>query len=530
MNGNTLAFTKPSPIQGRQFSLVLRETVALWANQELNSDSVLNLTRTAVLRTRLETIASEASFLGYSRLTQLCKAMAACLQSVGTPKDCSEANLDIGLEALSLGWETICSAVIEPQTASAEIIDNAIQILQVAFARTDSDLQEPIVLKAILSFVEPNTSSYDSLGEIHKDSKVYDKNKIDALGHCFEEESWIVGQLASVAEDFATGTASDRPASRLMQVFRSHEFFQKVDRVCLAGRVPGANQLVVVDSATSERLTKNTLKKGYSCFVNPTGSLFSMQPSTVRVFGECNHVLASFNQQGKPAQRSIALIAEQGLRSGLCMAIGRREAVQGFLFLNSIEPGLFDSVTERYAPLLSLFGLLGTLALDSSGFQGTQDPSTLKLSDTIPSHSIRFDQVVLNEMLNSHLTLWLGRPTAVRVETIGNIGEFLYLPRMVVQSVSDLLLRMVWKREMLEGIVSVQFKRSGETIVVAFAHDCNPNNVESWTRMQTLVQSLNAQVGHLPVKYRLDDKSVRIEFPYEPTIAGSAGHFYSIVH
>jgi len=445
-------------------------------------------------------------------------------------QDCSEANLDLGLEALSLGWETICSAVMEPQTASAEIIDNAIQILQVAFARTDGDLQEPIVLKAILSFVEPNTSSNDSIGEIHKDSKVYDKNKIDALGHCFEEESWIVGQLASVAEDFATGTASDRPASRLMQVFRSHEFFQKVDRVCLAGRVPGANQLVVVDAATSERLTKNTLKKGYSCFVNPTGSLFSMQPSTVRVFGECNQVLASFNQQGKPAQRSIALIAEQGLRSGLCMAIGRQEAVQGFLFLNSIEPGLFDSVTDRYAPLLSLFGLLGTLALDSSGFQGTHDPSTLKLSDTIPSHSIRFEKENLNEMLNSHLTHWLGKPTAVQFEVTENLGDFLYLPRMVVQTVSELLLSLVWNRDMLDGIVQVQIHRLGETIVISVAHQCDQNKVESWARIRTLVQSLNAHVKHLPVTYRLHDDSVSIEFPYEPTIAGSAGQLYSIVH
>jgi len=255
-----------------------------------------------------------------------------------------------------------------------------------------------------------------------------------------------------------------------------------------------------------------------------------MQPSTVRVFGECNQVLASFNQQGKPAQRSIALIAEQGLRSGLCMAIGRREAVQGFLFLNSIEPGFFDSVTERFAPLLSLFGLIGTLAMDSSGFQGTQDPPTLKLSDTIPSHSIRFDKENLSEMLNSHLTHWLGKPTAVQFEVRGDLGEFLYLPRMVVQTVSELLLRMVWNREMLDGIVPVQIHRLGETIVVSVAHQCDQNKVENWTRIRTLIHSLNAHVEHLPVTYRLHDGSVSIEFPYEPTIAGSAGQLYSIVH
>jgi len=526
MNGNTLAFNKSSPKKERQFSLAVRETVAIWTSEELNGDIVRNLALRIVWRKRLEIIASQASFLGFSRLTQLCKAMAACLDMANIPQD----RADACLEALEFAWKTACSAVTAPQTGSVEIIDNAIQILQVAFGCTDGDLQEPIALRAILSFGEPTLSTKEVTSESHRDSNVYDKSKIDALDHCPVEESWIVGQLANVAEDFATGTASDRPASRLMKVFRSHEFFQSVDRVCLAGRVPGANQLVVVDSATSERITKNTLKKGYSCFVNPKGSLFSMQPSTVRVFGECNQVLASFNQQCKPAQRSIALIAEQGLRSGLCMAIGRGNAIQGFLFLNSIDPGLFDGATERFAPLLSLFGLLGTLALDSSGFQGTQALPTLKLSDAIPSHSIRFEKEYLNEILNSHLSHWLGRPTAAQVEVKGNLGEFLYLPRMVVQSVSELLLRMIWNREMLNGIVPVQINRLGDSIVVSVAHLCDPNKVESWTRIRTLIQSLNAHVEHIPVSYRLNDDSVQIEFPYEPTIAGSSGQLYSIVH
>jgi len=212
------------------------------------------------------------------------------------------------------------------------------------------------------------------------------------------------------------------------------------------------------------------------------------------------------------------------------MAIGRGNAIQGFLFLNSIDPGRFDGVTDRYAPLLSLFGLLGTLALDSSGFQGTQAPPTLKLSDAIPSHSIRFDKDYLSELINSHLTLWLGSSTAVQLEVREDLGEFLYLPRMVVQSVSELLLRMVWNREMLDGIVPVQIQRSGETIVVSVAHLCDQNKVESWTRIRTLIQSLNAYVEHLPVKYRLHHDSVSMEFPYEPTIAGRAGQLYSIVH
>ena len=71
MNGNTIAFNKLTPKQERQFSVMVRETVVLWAIDELNGDIFRNLATRIIWRKRLEIIASEASFLGFSRLTQL---------------------------------------------------------------------------------------------------------------------------------------------------------------------------------------------------------------------------------------------------------------------------------------------------------------------------------------------------------------------------------------------------------------------------------------------------------------------------
>jgi hypothetical protein len=135
--------------------------------------------------------------------------------------------------------------------------------------------------------------------------------------------------VASLAEDLASGTHSAHPTGRLLRVLRGHKLFNQVDRVCLAARVAHANQLVIVDAALSDRCQENTLKKGYSCFVNPEGSLFKMRPGTVRVFGDNEQVLSSFVQQGKPAQRSIAFVADQGLRSGLRLGLGRNTEVRG---------------------------------------------------------------------------------------------------------------------------------------------------------------------------------------------------------
>ncbi len=35
----------------------------------------------------------------------------------------------------------------------------------------------------------------------NRDLDVYRSSSLDSLGQCFEEESWIVSQLASLAED-----------------------------------------------------------------------------------------------------------------------------------------------------------------------------------------------------------------------------------------------------------------------------------------------------------------------------------------
>jgi hypothetical protein len=377
-----------------------------------------------------------------------------------------------------------------------------------------------------------NSNSEDAEGFAadHVDTSVYCRNVIDALDHCADEESWIVSQLANIAEDFATGVSADRPAHRLMKVLQGHKFFQSVDRVCLAGRVPNANQLVVVDSAVSDRAPKNTLRRGYSCFVNPNGSLFAMQPSTVRVFGECNQVLSSFTRQNKPAQRSIALIAEQGLRSGLCMAIGRGATIQGFLFINSNEPDLFQNVTSRYAPLLSLFGLVGTISLDANGFHGESDRLAWPLDQSIPGHSIRFDKDEFAGFLGSNLEHWLGRKVQVDINTKDLQGEFLYLPRTLVQVIGDTVLRMVWNREMLDKPLHISLSRRGDDNYLAFTHHCDISRPENRIRIERLVDSLNDQVRHLPLAFDIDNDCIRIRFPYEPTIAGPEGQLYSIAH
>jgi len=435
-------------------------------------------------------------------------------------------------EALTL----LDNVVQAPAAVSLESVDHAIKCLESAFKVNKSDLCDALDLGRVSESEfkpgesNPKTYPIDEVRDQHYDSSVYCKETLDTLDHCIEEESWIVSQLASVAEDFATGLASERPALKLMQVLQGHQFFQRVDRVCLAGRTPNSNQLVVVDSAVSERSSKNTLKKGYCCFVNPYGSLFSMQPSTVRVFGESNRVLDSFHKQGKPAQRSIALIAEQGLRSGLCIAIGRGTTTQGFLFLNSMEPDLFDEVTSRFAPLLSLFGMLGTLTLDTSGFQGREAQSNWPVFGHVPNHSVPFEKDSFAQLLGTHLNHWLGNSNSVQLDMSPNVRPFLYLPRLVIESLTEVLVRMQWNVSLERQALRIAIGQSNDEILFSISHGLQTQDANAIGKVKALVDSLNFGLALIPARFEHDGQGIRFVIPFEPTLSGSRGQLYSIVH
>ena len=535
MTASSMTRLKSQPVAQREFSRNLRQTARHWAFDVELCPSQVEL---ILWRRQLELIAAEASFLGFSRVVQLCKITIAGLTISGSEltqtgfRENQTQRHTALIEAMTL----LDNVVQAPAAVSLESMDQAIKCLESVFKVSKSELCDSLDLGRISELEvkpdesNPRTYPIEKVSDQHFDSSVYCKETLDTLDHCIEEESWIVSQLAGVAEDLATGLGSERPALKLMQVLQGHKFFQKIDRVCLAGRTPNSNQLVVVDSAVSERSSKNTLKKGYSCFVNPYGSLFSMQPSTVRVFGESTRVLDSFHKQGKPAQRSIALIAEQGLRSGLCIAIGRGTTIQGFLFLNSIEPDFFVHVTGRFAPLLSLFGMLGTLTLDASGFQGRETQSNWPAFDHVPNHSVPFGKDSFVQLMENHLNHWFGNTNSVQIDISPSVQPFLYLPRMVIESLTEVLLRMPWNvaRERQELTLSVGL--SNDEILFSIPHSSHTQDANAIGKIKALVDSLNSGLALTPARFENDGQGIRLVVPFEPTMSGAGRQLYSIVH
>lgn len=473
----------------------------------------------------LRDVISEAGYLGYPRAAKLGRAIHNAL-----PHLRSRTN-GAGLTALRESCEMLLLMCQSPDETAQTDIGSALATLTAAAGVPLSELMVPIQSFRLRD--QEVLSGKDMTGDgarvAHHDSSIYSNAVIDALDRCAEEESWTVAQLASVAEDLASNTDKMRPANRLMSVLRGHRFFRSVDRVCMAGFVRGSNQLVVVDSSISPRLRsfrdENPMQRGYSCFVNPQGSLFRMKPGVLRVFDDCSRVLDAFSRQGKPAQRSIAHIADTGLRSGLCLAIGRGESVQGFLFMNSLEPNLFEDVTTRFAPLLSLFSLLGTIAFDASGFHAEE--TTGSLESHLPAHSVEFATEEFQEWIRKTIHLDTGIDYEVRLSS-EPLPRFLYLPAIVVRIVAELVEQ--WSSGRMSHRVDLQLGcRSDQVTLHVRAPGITDAELEN-ERVERAISRCRQTFRECPIDVERCNDGAIVAFPIEPIFNAVAECAYSVAY
>ncbi len=474
----------------------------------------------------LAAVAMEAAFLGFCKTARLAHVLSAAANAMAKQVAITETQWRAFVTALQL----LKSMVVDPFQDFASNVQNVLHELHVQFQFDDGELNELFLDKMEASPEELTTSITDEKSVAHRDLDVYRSSRLDTLDQCREEETWIVSQLAALAEDLASGIKSGHPAARLMHVLKGHKFFNQVDRVCLAGRVAQGNQLVVVDASISERCSENALKKGYSCFVNPEGSLFKMRPGTLRIFADSERVLTSFAKEQKPAQRSIALVADQGLRSGLCLAIGRGEGIQGFLFLNSRQIDLFENITSQFAPLLSLFGLVATIALDTNGFHVTQSDNGRHF-DWLPKTAIRFDDQQFLRLVQHSVTMLRGPSNPIELSVVIGPGtvDFMYLPATIVTAVAEMLVRIQSGETRTKGVELKVFVEHGE-VRVEFEHGCDiaDHAVSEW--LNYTISSIGSRFVNKPIKVRLNGLHATVAFPCEPLLFGSNQLLYSTAY
>ncbi|MCC6508601.1 MAG: hypothetical protein IT423_05815 [Pirellulaceae bacterium] len=512
-------------IQSRQHSSRIQQLVTVWLATAQSSTELKPLL--ANWSPTIRSIAAEATFLGFPKTIRLCRVLLATLEcalaSDGPLSTKQQQAITIALNGLGI--------LVATPSADSVDVSAIVRRLSSDFQLTDTTVNTPLKGLVHDHIMSPSDVSSASTTSEHRDMDVYLNSRLDSLDRCYEEETWIVTQLAGLAEDLASGTHSQRPASRLMAVLKSHKIFHQVDRVCLAGRVAEANQLVVVDSAASERCQTNSLKTGYSCFVNPEGSLFKMRPGTMRIFDDSERVLAAFSHQNKPAQRSIALIADMGLRSGLCLAIGRGADIQGFLFLNSCQQDLFGDITVNFAPLLSLLGLVATIALDANGFHRTVGKGS-SIDRDVPHCSTLFVASEFKQHVSQAIQRRIGPDFKANVTVSVNAQDasFLYLPARVAGTLAEIVLRLNLLHVSQSADLHFEVECHDEQVQVRVLHRRNLPNLPVQEWLNANIQLLNANLINTPLKIQADETYAMLVFPIEPVLTSHQDLHYSIVY
>ncbi len=464
----------------------------------------------------------QASHLGFPRAAKLAAALATAIH--GAPRDAGVSLKGSWCD----GLRTLVQLLASPHTTHALQVDTLLSHLAIEMP-SETYNWSALVDETSPAFPQPtlNRNQAEEPEQTHQDTVIYRNAQLDALARCTAEESWTVAQIAAAAEDLALSPERVRPAHRLMSVLHNHRFFQEVDRLCLAGLVAGGNQLMVVDSVVSSRVRDlgigNPMRRGYACFVDPQGSLAKMQPGVLRVFGDSTQVLDSFARQGRPAQRSIAYVADSGMRSGFCLAVGRAETIQGFVFMNSINPEQFATVTQDYSPLISLIGLLGTIAFDAAGFHGNR----VDLPESIPTHSIQYEPQELARQLQAYLLNQTGFERAVRCETLDNT-DFLYLPATIVRAAGELIARTTATQE--ETVVKVQVLEAESRVQISIQPRVPDSGIVPSEWLERCCSELKHQFQAEALEITLVEGKFLLSFPFEPILDATNHLPYSIVY
>lgn len=178
---------------------------------------------------------------------------------------------------------------------------------------------------------------------MHRDKALYRNARLRSRRTTLvEEDVHLLSEINRMEGEIYPARPISGICEQLYGLLREHSNFDQISRVCIVETVGLSNQLMVLDSFVPKDVAENLMVPGYRCFVAAEGSLFKLKDGEMRILPDVSKVIASFTNDNKPVQRSMARVHAMGFKSGLCLPIeilGRRG---GYVFLNSKEPFYFN--------------------------------------------------------------------------------------------------------------------------------------------------------------------------------------------
>ena len=207
--------------------------------------------------------------------------------------------------------------------------------------------------------------------------------------------------------------------------------FFPVDRVCLTLTYPQGTRIRALSTANSERVSTNIMPDNYSCFVSKKSSILKTENSNVRIYSDIDEIIKRY-QEGDPVQRSLRLLKEMGLKSGITIPLPISDFVSGFLFINSVYAGTFDELRPEDYSTLCLLKMVSSSILNKSLIKRSGLDSELAASfNKVTEVSNIFSPVELKEVLEKVLSHKYEKDISVDVKAFTKIPLFYSIKPMV---------------------------------------------------------------------------------------------------
>ena len=235
--------------------------------------------------------------------------------------------------------------------------------------------------------------------------------------HLDKNYSYLHSLLLHIENQFSYNEMHVETFSKsVLQALNLTSAFFPVDRVCLALTYPNGRRIQAISTVNSTRAGTNLMNSNYSCFVGKKSSILKTETSNVRIYSDIDQIMRRY-PEGVPVQRSLRLLNEMGIKSGVTIPLPVSDSLAGILFINSVYPGTFDKLEPEDYSTLCLLKLIATSLLNKAfsntmGFDSHLASSLLGLEET----SNFFSETECKQLLENLFSKRFDRKIAVIVK------------------------------------------------------------------------------------------------------------------
>jgi hypothetical protein len=344
-----------------------------------------------------------------------------------------------------------------------------------------------------------------------KDHPLYFQNFLKSNSINFNQNySSMINKLFSLTRLKRKDQVSNTYAEELSKVLQIDQFYKNISRVCITRFFYPQNELYVLSQWTNILNDKNLMKEGYRCYVDPEGSLFKLNYLNLRIYDSTETIIANYNSQNRPPQRSIRLIHEMGLRSGLCIPLKgcKSEKIIGFLFLNSFEENYFSKLTDED------FGFISVVQFWCEYVLMMETIKEHFYSGEIQDRIGRFQSEFFNlenikNYISSYFSDYQAKKLNLTIESEININ-FLYIPNQVVY----LLVLVILFLENFQETFSISISEFNGWIDFKIFHKLEENFVETNSQVELFTRMMMEEANLLKFEFHFLMDLVEIKIPY----------------